>query len=134
MKNFRVWLEEKLAVRNLKHTLLNALGFAKDALDNGGDIPLRKVNQKRLLDQLSNIGLNKKAQEILQNYARNSWNGGTLNAMLATIKDSDFEQQDTLSSEPAVLPQANEPVPKPINKQQMIQQQQQQQQMPPQGY
>ncbi|NIQ16414.1 MAG: hypothetical protein GTO02_19080 [Candidatus Dadabacteria bacterium] len=79
---------------------------------------------------IENLPIDDENKEELVNFARGHRQEG-LKSLVAKIKPADVEKQDTADSSPAVIPQASQPAPQPMNIYQMQQQQQQQQPQPP---
>ena len=122
-------MEDKLAQRRLTTSLLRNLGYEKDALDQQ-DIIMATRKFSDIENAINALPLDDSNKEEMIAFARAHRQEG-LKALTAKIKPNDMETQDTDSSSPAVLPQSNQPAPKPVNPQQMQQMQQMQQQNQP---
>lgn len=130
LKTFTVWMEDRFKQKQLTHRMLQKLGYDVHALD-GQDVILtdRKYNDiENAIVGLEIDGENKENMiRFVQNHRDKDGNiqNLSLKALAAKINSADAESQDKLSSTPAVLPQGQQPAPKP-----MAQQMQQQNQPP----
>lgn len=128
LKRFTVWMEDRFKQRQLTHRMLQKLGYDVHALDDQ-DVILtnRKYNDiQNAIVGLEIDGENKENMiRFVQNHRDKDGNiqNLSLKALAAQIKYKDIETQDTASSTPAVLPQGQQPAPKPMA-QQMQQQNQ----------
>jgi hypothetical protein len=110
MGSFYIWMEEKLARRRLQSSLIRALGLTKTALAR--NINLDEIPEDNLQRAIQSLGISDDAKEKLTNFVKNNRHH-SLMQMLDLIDDAEIEQQDTSTSTPAVLPQSNQPIPKP---------------------
>ena len=120
MRTFKIWLEEKLMKRRIAANLLTALGFKRDTLEKNININLDIIPEEKLRNAIESLGITPKAKEkLLDSISNHQYQ--SLNDLLKQIEDEDIEQQDTSTSQPAVLPSSNQQMPKPQQKQPMQQ-------------
>ncbi len=134
VKRFGIWLEDRLAQRQLTSSLLRNLGYKKDALDHGQDVILSNRDYENIEDAISKLPIGDDNKEEMLAFARSNQQSLSLKALASKIDADDIEKQDTLNSKPAVLPQANTPAPKPMNPQQQMMQNQPPSAAGPTGY
>jgi hypothetical protein len=128
MGTFAIWLEEKLAMRQITKSLLSNLGYEPSALDTD-DIIMRTRKLSDIERAISSLPINDQEKEKVLNFARTHRQEG-LKSLLAQIDPDSLEKQDVDTSSPAVLPPSQQPMPKPVNQWQTLQKQQQQMQQP----
>lgn len=123
IKRFTIWMEDRQQQRELTGKLLRNLGYDRDALDTQ-DVILTDRIFNDIENSIKRLPIDVNNQRDMINFVRNhqkkdgSIFGLSLKALAAKIKPHDAEIQDTSSSAPAVIPQANQPAPKPMNLQQ----------------
>jgi hypothetical protein len=129
-KSFRMWLEERKGERNLKHMLLNRLGFEPHAMDTT-TIKLRDLNRNHVKKALGTMGLDPDTVQNLQNFVDTNPDT-TLQNVLDQLDSSQVNDQDKaeLPSEPAKLPKGQK---KPLPQQKPQQEPMGQQQPPDMG-
>jgi len=133
LKTFTLWMEDRMKQKQLTRQLLQNLGYDTHAL-NGQDVVLTDRKYDNIKDAINRLDVDSENKENMITFVQNhqkedgSIVGLSLKALAAKINANDAESQDTASSNPAVLPQGQQPAPKPFNKQQ---QQMQQQNQPP---
>ena len=111
MKSFNLWLEEKLEKRELTTTLLSRLGRKANTLDRQ-DIIISTIPESEMEAAIQSLPLNDDAKEKLNLWAKSHQQEGIIN-LLNQIDLFDVEKQDKEFSEPASLPQGQQPLPKP---------------------
>lgn len=123
IKRFTIWMEDRQQQRELTGKLLRNLGYDRDALDTQ-DVILTNRIFNDIENSIKRLPIDVNNQRDMIDFVRNhqkkdgSIFGLSLKALAAKIKPNDAEIQDTSSSAPAVIPQANQPAPKPMNLQQ----------------
>ena len=125
LKTFTLWMEDVIQQKRLTNALLRNLGYKTDAISNQ-DVILKDREFRDIVDAIKRLDIDEDNKEEMIKFANSHKNNLSLKALANQIKFNDVETQDTLSSIPAVLPQGQQPAPKPINKQQMMMQQQNQ--------
>jgi hypothetical protein len=129
-------MEDRQQQKQITGKLLRNLGYDRDALD-GQDVMLTGRVANNIYNAIKSLPIDHDNKRNMINFAKNhekndgSIMGLSLKALAAKINTNDMETQDKTDSYPAVLPQSNQPAPKPVNKQQMLQQQMAQQNQPP---
>ena len=103
-KSFKVWLEERMDDRQIKHILLKNLGFDAHAMDDT-TIKLRDLNKGHLVNAISKLGLEPDKVTDLQNWIQTNPDT-TLQELLSQLNSDDFEQGDEtdLPGQQGVLP------------------------------
>jgi hypothetical protein len=119
MKTFKIWLEEKLDREKVGKSLLKALGYTADALHHQ-NINLDIIPKGNLKRAIQSLPIEDSVKDTLFNFARNNPHDSISN-LINQIQNDEIEQQDTDTSAPAVLPQGNQPAPKPGANQQQQQ-------------
>lgn len=122
MKRFTVWLENQLEKRRLVRILLDRLGYDRNTLDNNNDVIITDRKLSNIIDAINALPVGEENQQAMITFAQQNQKNLSLRALANKINPNDAEMQDKVSSTPASLPPANQPAPKPFNKQQMMQQ------------
>lgn len=122
VKRFTIWMEDRQQQKELTGKLLRYLGYDRDALD-AQDVILNNRIFADIETAIKRLTIDTKNQQDMIDFVKDhqkkdgSIFGLSLKALAAIIKPNDAEVQDTSSSVPAVIPQANQPAPKPMLKQ-----------------
>jgi hypothetical protein len=128
LKRFTVWMEDRFKQRQLTHRMLQKLGYDVHALDDQ-DVILTDRKYNDIQNAIVGLEIDDENKENMIRFVQNHRDKDgniqnlSLKALAAKIKYKDIETQDTASSTPAVLPQGQQPAPKPMS-QQMQQQNQ----------
>lgn len=128
LKTFTVWMEDRFKQKQITHRMLRKLGYDVHALD-GQDVILTDRKYDDIEDAIISLEIDDENKENMIRFVQNHRDKDgniqnlSLKALAAKINPADAESQDKLSSTPAVLPQGNQPVPKPMQNQQMQQNQ-----------
>jgi hypothetical protein len=132
IKTFMLWMEDQNDKQRLIRIFLDRLHFDKHALDAGGDQVITDKKQvANILDIIKSMdGIDDDNKKQLSDFAMTHQNNLSLKALTNLINPVGGEVQDRAYSKPAVLPQAQQPAPRPLNNQQRMAQQAQQPQMP----
>jgi hypothetical protein len=112
LKSFKLWLEVREGRKKVERLLLKRLGFTKDAVDNSS-LKIRSFEKDRLLQAVSQMGLDDDKVSELQNWIRSNPDS-TIQNLLSQVSDRDISADNSddpgLPAMPAKLPQGT---PKP---------------------
>lgn len=114
MKKFTVWVEDQLEKQRLVRILLDRLGYDRNTLDNNNDIIITDRKLSNIIDAINALPVGEENQQAMITFAQQNQKNLSLRALANKINPNDAEAQDKISSKPAVLPQGNQPAPKPV--------------------
>ena len=120
MKKFTVWLEGQLEKDRIIHTFLDRLGYKRDALDSGKDIIETERKMSDIIDAINKIKIGEDNKQEMIKFAQSNSKSLSLKALANLINPDSGQVQDQEFSSPATIPPANQPVPKPGQRQQQI--------------
>jgi hypothetical protein len=113
--NFKLWLEYKEHNKRINKMLMKRLGFKPNSVDNSA-IKIRNLEKSRLLQAISQLGMDEEKADQLKNWVKNNPDG-TIQNLVDQMSDKDIpDPKDTedmdLPGEPAELPQGTPQPPK----------------------
>jgi hypothetical protein len=127
LKTFTLWVEDQNFKNSLTRTFLDKLGYEPNTLRVSPDVIMTGKKLSGIVDAINTMGdISDDNKQTMINYAKEHHKNLSLKALADLINPDSAERQDTASSTRAIIPQANQPAPKPMNPQQQMQQQQNQ--------